>query len=111
MAIGLATVGCLGLALELGVGWIGLFGFIFGLAYGYYNAVYAAVAMKFSNPAIAASMFAVFMMFVNLGTVGGQAIGGQLTDRFGFGTMVLVLGLLNLVNIPVVLALFGKKQD
>ena len=111
VAIGLATVGCLGLALELGVGWIGLFGFIFGLAYGYYNAVYAAVAMKFSNPAIAASMFAVFMMFVNLGTVGGQAIGGQLTDRFGFGTMVLVLGLLNLVNIPVVLALFGKKQD
>lgn len=110
VAIGLATVGCVGLALNLGVGWVGLFAFIFGLAYGYYNAVYAAVAMRFSSPAIAASMFAIFMMFVNLGTVGGQAIGGQLTERYGFDTMVLVLGLLNLINIPVVLMLFRKKS-
>ena len=111
VAIGLATVGCIGLALNLGIGWVGLFAFVFGLAYGYYNAVYAAVAMRFSSPAIAASMFAIFMMFVNLGTVGGQAIGGQLTERYGFETMVLVLGLINLVNIPVVMVLFRKRSD
>ncbi len=84
VAIGLATVGCLGLSVSTGIGWIGVFALVFGLAYGYYNAVYAAVAMRLSNARIAASMFAIFMMFINLGTVGGQVIGGQLTEGFGF---------------------------
>ena len=45
VAIGLETVACVGLGFEFGVAWIGLFGFLFGLAYGYYSAVYAAVAI------------------------------------------------------------------
>ena len=109
VAIILATIGCLGLAFNLGVGWVGLFAFMFGLAYGYYNAVYAAVAMGISHPAISASMFAIFMMFVNLGTVGGQSIGGILTENLGFGVMVIILGLLNLVNVPIILTLSRKS--
>jgi PAT family beta-lactamase induction signal transducer AmpG len=64
--------------------------------------------MKVSHPRIAASMFAIFMMFINLGTVGGQVVGGQLTEAFGFSTMVLIFGLLNLVNLPVVWGLLRK---
>jgi len=111
VAIGLGTVGCLGLAINAGVGGIGVFGFIFGLAYGYFTAVFAAVAMRLSNPRIAASMFAIFMMFINLGTVGGQVIGGQIMERFGFTTMVIVFGLVNLINIPLVIGLFGGKKE
>ena len=109
-AIALGSIGCFGLAFNPGVLWIGFFAFLFGLAYGYYNAVYSAVAMSVCHPGIAASMFAIFMMFVNLGTVGGQSIGGLLTENLGFATMVTVFGLLNLVNIPVVYLLFRKKR-
>lgn len=111
VAIGLATLACMGLGFEYGVVWIGIFGFLFGLAYGYYSAVYAAVAMKLSRPEIAASMFAIFMTFLNIGTVGGQAFGGMLTEELGFGVMALILGALNLVNIPIVLRLFKKKLE
>lgn len=108
VAIALTSVGCAGLAFNLSIGWIGLFGFIFGVAYGYYTAVYSAVAMHLSIPSIAASMFAIFMMFINLGTVGGQAIGGQLTEQFGFGVMAAVLGAVNLLNVPIVFSLFRR---
>jgi predicted MFS family arabinose efflux permease len=109
VAIGLATLACLGLGFEFGVIWIGVFSFLFGLAYGYYSAVYAAVAMKLSRPEIAASMFAIFMTFLNIGTVGGQAVGGMLTEGLGFGAMALILGVLNLVNVPIVFGLFRKR--
>ncbi|MEJ2759769.1 MAG: MFS transporter, partial [Anaerolineales bacterium] len=111
VAIGLTSIGCLGLSLELGVGWIGVFGFVFGLAYGYYNAVYAAVAMKMSHAAIAASMFAIFMMFLNLGTVGGQVVGGMITDQFGFAAMVIVFGIINLLNIPLANLVFRQEPQ
>jgi len=110
-AIGLAVVGCFGLALNFGLFWIGFFGFVFGLAYGYYNAVYAAVAMDLSDPKIAASMFAIFMMFVNLGTVGGQIMGGQVIEQYGFSAMVIVFGIINLVNVPLVIHIFKKIKD
>jgi PAT family beta-lactamase induction signal transducer AmpG len=108
VAIGLASVGCFGLAFDFGLYWIGFFGFLFGLAYGYYSAVYAAVAMDVSDPRISASMFAIFMMFINLGTVGGQVLGGQIIDNFSFATMVIVFGVLNLVNVPLVIGIAKK---
>jgi PAT family beta-lactamase induction signal transducer AmpG len=111
VAIGLTSLGCLGLAISGSIYWLGAFGFIFGLAYGYYTAVYAAVAMKISDPRIAASMFAIFMMFINLGTVGGQAIGGLVTEAWGFSVMVLVFGVLNLVNIPLVVKMFKERAS
>lgn len=111
VAIGLTTLGCLGLAVSGSILWLGAFGFLFGLAYGYYTAVYAAAAMKVSDPRIAASMFAIFMMFINLGTVGGQAVGGLVTEAWGFSVMVLVFGMLNLVNIPLVIRIFKQSPE
>lgn len=111
VAIALSFVACVGLALGGGVGLVALFGFLFGLAYGYYTSVYAAVAMDFSDPHIAASMFAIFMMFVNIGTAGGQTVGGILTEQLGFNGMVLVMGALNLLNILLVMRIFRKVPD
>ena len=110
VAIGLTSVACVGLALGGGVPLVALFAFLFGLAYGYYSAVYAAVAMDLSDPRIAASMFAIFMMFLNLGTVGGQALGGMLTESLGFAGMALVMGAVNLVNVLLVLLAFRKRK-
>ena len=109
VAVALTSLGCLGLALGSSVAWVAFMGFLFGLAYGYFTAVYAAVSMDLSDPRISASMFAIFMMFVNLGTVGGQMLGGILTERTGFGTMVIMMGAINLINIFMVFALFSRR--
>jgi MFS family permease len=111
VAIALASLACLGLAFEGSIGWLALFGLVFGLAYGYYTAVYGVVSMDFSDPHIAASMFAIFMMFVNIGTAGGQSVGGILSERLGFGGMALVMGLINLLNIPIVIAVFRRPRQ
>ena len=56
--------------------------------------------MTLTDPHIAASMFAIFMMFLNIGIGLGQGLGGLMTDALGFqglaGAMALV-GLLNLL--------------
>jgi PAT family beta-lactamase induction signal transducer AmpG len=111
VAIALTSAGSLGLALGGGVTLVAIAGFLFGLAYGYYTSVYAAVAMDFSDPRISASMFAIFMMFINLGTVGGQVMGGILTERLGFNLMCLVMGGVNLLNILFVFGVFRGQAD
>jgi PAT family beta-lactamase induction signal transducer AmpG len=63
--------------------------------------------MDFSDPHISASMFAIFMMFINLGTVGGQMLGGVLTQNLGFNLMCLLMGGINLFN---VLLVFGATS-
>ena len=46
----------------------------------------------------------------NLGTVGGQALGGVLTESLGFAGMALVMGAVNLVNVLLVVLAFRKKK-
>jgi PAT family beta-lactamase induction signal transducer AmpG len=110
IGIALAFVACVGLALGGGVAFIALFGFVFGLAYGYFTSVYAAVGMDFSDPHISASMFATFMMFVNLGTALGQSVGGVLTESLGFNWMALVMGAINLLGILLVFGIFRARR-
>jgi PAT family beta-lactamase induction signal transducer AmpG len=109
VAIALAFLACVGLALGGGLGLLALFGFLFGLAYGYYTAVYAAVAMDFCDPHISASMFALFMLFVNVGTAVGQPVGGLLAENLGFAWMALIMGAVNLVNILLVIGIFARR--
>ncbi|MBN1660999.1 MAG: MFS transporter [Anaerolineae bacterium] len=108
----LAFVACIGLALSGHVALIAIFGLFFGLAYGYYTSVYAAVAMDFCDEHILASMFATFMLFVNVGTAIGQPVGGLLAENLGFGPMALIMGTVNLINVALVLRVFGiRKRD
>ncbi len=109
VAIGLTTLSCIGLAVNGNLWVIGIFTFLFGLAYGYYAAVYGAVAMSLSDSRISASMFAIFMVFVNLGTVGGQILGGMFTESMGFNMMVVVMGAINLINIFLVIGVFKRR--
>lgn len=87
--------------------------FLFGIAFGYYETVYFAMGMDFSDPRIAAFMFAVIMAVGNLGIAGGQPMAGALVDAVGFRTMFLVFGAVHLLAMPAVFGIFrlrrGKK--
>lgn len=84
--------------------------FLFGMAFGYYETVYFALSMDFSNPRIAATMFAVFMAIGNLGIAVGQSLAGILVDNVGFRWTFVILAAINLAVLPMIPAIFRKKK-
>jgi len=102
VAIVLSVLACLSLSLNAGTLVLSLSSLMFGFSYGYYTTVYAATAMLLSDPRVAASMFAIFMMFLNLGVAGGQAIGGIVIGYFGFSALVLLMSIVSLLNLLLV---------
>lgn len=101
-AVLLSAFASLGLALQLGVIALALTCLTFGFAYGYFTTVYAAIAMTLSDPRIAASMFAIFMMFLNIGIAAGQGLGGVITDAVGFGGLAVFMSLVGLLNLLLI---------
>lgn len=83
---------------------------IFGLAYGYYETVYFATAMQRSDRRIAASMFSILMAIANIGTGIGLGVTGVLVNNFNFQPTFIILALLNLLALPLIPAIFGRKQ-
>lgn len=73
--------------------------FVFGLAFGYYDTVYMAIAMGYCDPRIAASMFALLMALTNVGTGVGFAVSGALADAIGYRWTFALLGPLNLLSV------------
>ncbi|NMB62220.1 MAG: MFS transporter [Chloroflexi bacterium] len=85
--------------------------FVFGLAFGLYETVYFAIAMRETNQHIAATMFSILMAVANLGTGIGLGLSGVLAEGFGYKTAFFILALLNLLAIPLLPAIFGKKRN
>jgi PAT family beta-lactamase induction signal transducer AmpG len=83
----------------------------FGLAYGLTQAVAFALAMKYTEPSIAASMFAILMAVTNVGQGIGLGVGGALAKSIGFPVTFLVFGALMFLIVPLFPALFGKKYQ
>jgi PAT family beta-lactamase induction signal transducer AmpG len=81
----------------------------FGVAYGTYQTEYFAVAMRFVDSRIAASMFAILMAFTNIGQGIGMYLSGALSDGIGFSNTFLVLTGLNLLILPLVMLVFKAK--
>lgn len=84
--------------------------FLFGFAFGYYETVYFAVGMDFSDPRIAAFMFAFIMAVGNIGIGLGQPLAGILVDKVGFQKMFLVFAGIHLLVLPVVFAIFRLRK-
>lgn len=84
--------------------------FLFGLAFGYYETVYFATAMDFTDPRIAASMFSILMAVANIGIGVGFAVSGSLVDVIGFRWTFVVLALLNLLGLPLVPIIFRPRD-
>ncbi len=84
---------------------------LFGFAFGFYETIYFATAMAFTDPRIAASMFAILMAFANVGTGVGLAVSGALVDAAGYRATFLIIAALNVLALPLVGAVFGRKAS
>lgn len=85
--------------------------FLFGFAFGYYEAVYLALGMAFSDPRIAAFMFSVIMAAGNIGIAGGQPLAGVLVDSLGFQLMFITFAIVHLLALPLVLVIFRLRKQ
>ncbi len=83
----------------------------FGFAFGFYEAVYFATAMAWTDTRIAASMFSIFMAIANIGTGIGLAVTGAMVDSVGYPWTFIILAGINLLALPLIPAVFKKKSD
>jgi MFS transporter, PAT family, beta-lactamase induction signal transducer AmpG len=83
---------------------------LFGIAYGGAQATYFALAMKYTTPAIAASMYAILMAVTNVGQGIGLGLGGVLANSAGYTTAFLAFAAAIFLILPFFPVLFREKQ-
>ncbi|MBC8505189.1 MAG: MFS transporter [Anaerolineales bacterium] len=83
---------------------------LYGLAYGTQQTVFFSLAMKYTEKRIAASMFSILMAVTNVAQGAGMAISGISADAAGFRWTFAVLALLNLLALPLLPVIFGKRN-
>lgn len=110
-AMGIAAVGTAALALIGSPLMAWTLVLLFGLGFGYYETVYFATAMSFTDPHIAASMFAILMAVANIGTGIGLAVSGALVDAVGYRLTFLIIAALNLLALPLLPVIFGHQRQ
>lgn len=106
---GFVGVGMLIFTTGPGLAWILVA--IFGLAYGLQNTVYFALAMKYTDPRIAASMFSILMAVTNVAQGAGMAVSGMLSDKASYRLAFGVLAIINLLAIPLISLVFSEQQE
>ncbi|MBN1179201.1 MAG: MFS transporter [Anaerolineae bacterium] len=109
ISMGIAFAGVLALALILSptIAWPLVA--LFGLAYGTYQTVYFALAMAYTDPRIAASMFSILMAVTNVAQGVGMGVSGLLADAVGFRWTFVALAAVNVLALPILPVLFRKK--
>jgi PAT family beta-lactamase induction signal transducer AmpG len=109
IAIGVAMVAILSLAAinQLNIAWFLVA--LFGVCYGTYQTVYFALAMEYTDPRIAATMFSILMAVTNIGQGVGLGLTGFFADSFGFKMTFIVMALLNFAVLPFLPLIFGKR--
>lgn len=109
IAIGVAMVAILSLAAinQLNIAWFLVA--LFGVCYGTYQTVYFALAMEYTDPRIAATMFSILMAVTNIGQGVGLGLTGFFADSFGFKMTFIVMALLNFAVLPFLPMIFGKS--
>ena len=104
-----AVTFCLVVIPSAGIAWPIVF--LFGVAFGYYETVYMAVGMDFSDPRIAAFMFAFIMAVGNIGIGLGAPLAGVLVDSIGFRWMFGLFAGVHLLALPCVYGIFRLRKD
>jgi PAT family beta-lactamase induction signal transducer AmpG len=110
IAIAVALVSILALATinQLSLAWFLVA--LFGICYGTYQTVYFALAMEYTDPRIAATMFSILMAVTNIGQGIGLGLTGFFADSFGFKMTFVIMALLNFAVLPFLPMIFGKKS-
>jgi len=100
IAIGVAMVAILSLAAinKLNIAWFLVA--LFGVCYDTYQTVYFALALEYTDPRIAATMFSILMAVTNIGQGVGLGLTGFFADSFGFKMTFIVMALLNFAVLP-----------
>ena len=108
------------LAISIGAVLIGLatktsgllvLGLVWGIAWGFQETIFVALAMDLADSRIAASMFAIMMALSNLGTSVGDGVATALTDNFSFSTVFMALAAINLIVFPILWLLFRVAPE
>lgn len=109
IAIGVALVSILALATinQLAFAWFLVA--LFGICYGTYQTVYFALAMEYTDPRIAATMFSILMAVTNIGQGIGLGLTGFFADSFGFKMTFVIMALLNFAVLPFLPMIFGRN--
>ena len=109
ISIGIALVSILALSAinQLSFAWFLVA--LFGICYGTYQTVYFALAMEYTDPRIAATMFSILMAVTNIGQGVGLGLTGFFADSFGYKTTFIVMALLNFAVLPFLPMIFGKR--
>ncbi len=110
-AVLMISVGAVLIGLAPAVGIVLALGLLWGLAWGFQETVFVALAMDLSDSRIAASMFALMMAFSNLGTAIGEGVATGLTDDIGFAAVFGLLALVNVVTWPILWGLFRLAPE
>lgn len=84
---------------------------LFGLAYGTYQTVFFALAMNYTDPRIAASMFSILMAVTNIAQGVGMALSGILADTVDFRVTFMILTIFNLLALPLLPVVFGRMKS
>ncbi|MBN1120736.1 MAG: MFS transporter [Anaerolineae bacterium] len=111
IALGISFVSVLVLAFILSPVMAWPLVWLFGLAYGTYQTVYFALAMNYTDTRIAASMFSILMAITNIAQGAGMALCGFLADSVGFRWTFIIVTLFNLLALPLLPIVFGKKEQ
>jgi len=110
LAIAVTSIITFAMAMAPSAGLLWAIVFVFGLAFGYYETVYFAMGMEYSNPRIAAFMFAFIMAVGNIGIGLGQPLAGILVDTVGFRSMFGAFGAVHLLALPLVFLIFRIRK-
>jgi len=84
--------------------------FFFGFAYGAYQASYFALAMRFTDPRIAAAMFSIIMAFTNVGQAIGLGLGGTIVDAIGYTWTLIGFAAVNVLILPLLPVVFKQAR-
>lgn len=103
---GLSSLSLVLLALTGQIFWAWPAVFFFGFAYGSYQASYFALAMRFTDPRIAAAMFSIIMAFTNVGQAIGLGLGGTIVDAIGYTWTLVGFAAVNLLVLPLLPVVF-----
>jgi PAT family beta-lactamase induction signal transducer AmpG len=107
MAVAILAIFSLAVITKLAIAWFIVA--LFGLCYGTYQTIYFALAMEYTDPRIAATMFSILMAVTNIGQGIGMGLTGALSDSLGFQTTFIIMAVLNFAAIPFLSMIFGKR--
>jgi predicted MFS family arabinose efflux permease len=105
------SIGAVLIGLAPGIAALLILGVVWGIAWGFQETIFVALAMDLSDRRIAASMFAIMMALSNVGTAVGEGVATGLTDNLPFATVFWLLAGLNIINFPILIWLFKAQPE